>query len=352
MTSLASILDSLPAAPDARTLLESFVPPPRFAGKRFDQYAPDPSFPSQGIALERLRAVAAELGAGGGWLARARSALGRGRGGGIYLDGGFGVGKTHLLASLWNAAPGPKAYLSFDELVYVVGMLGVERARAAFRDQRLVAVDEWELDDPGNLKLALAFLRGAVEDGVRLAVTSNTVPAELGAGRFSQKDFTLEIEELGSAFEVVPIRGEDYRHRRFEADPGREYFLESAELERRAREAGERAVPVGFAELLRGLAGLHPIRYVDVVERVDALFVRGLAPIEQLPDALRWVHFIDKVYDGSVALAASGETTLGALFPGAFLEGPYAKKLSRCLSRMEELLAESSTAGASAPPAG
>ncbi len=27
---------------------------------------------------------------------------------GIYLDGGFGVGKTHLLASLWHAAPGPE----------------------------------------------------------------------------------------------------------------------------------------------------------------------------------------------------------------------------------------------------
>ncbi|MGI8900939.1 MAG: hypothetical protein ACR2HA_08405 [Nocardioides sp.] len=26
---------------------------------------------------------------------------------GIYLDGGYGVGKTHPLASLWHAAPGP-----------------------------------------------------------------------------------------------------------------------------------------------------------------------------------------------------------------------------------------------------
>lgn len=353
MKSLDSILASLPAAPDARTLLESFVPPPRFAGKDFGQYAPDPAFPSQAAALERLRRAAAELGAGGGgWLSRVRSALGRPRGSGIYLDGGFGVGKTHLLASLWNASAGPKAYLSFDELVYAVGMLGVERARAAFRDQRLVAVDEWELDDPGNLKLALAFLRGAVEDGVRLAVTSNTVPAELGAGRFSQKDFGREIEELASVFEVVPILGEDYRHRHFEADPGAEYFLEPDEVERRAREAGEGAVLVGFRELLRGLAGIHPIRYVDVVERMDAIFVRGLVTVEQLPDALRWVHFIDKVYDGSVALTASGDATLGSLFPARFMEGPYAKKLSRCLSRMEELLGESSAAEAGAPPTG
>ena len=29
--------------------------------------------------------------------------------GGVYLDGGYGVGKTHLLASLWHAAPGARS---------------------------------------------------------------------------------------------------------------------------------------------------------------------------------------------------------------------------------------------------
>ena len=43
---------------------------------------------------------------------------------GLYLDGGFGVGKTHLLASTWHAAPGPKAYGTFVELTHLVGALG------------------------------------------------------------------------------------------------------------------------------------------------------------------------------------------------------------------------------------
>ena len=34
---------------------------------------------------------------------------------GAYLDGGFGVGKTHLLASLWHAVPGPKSFGTFVE---------------------------------------------------------------------------------------------------------------------------------------------------------------------------------------------------------------------------------------------
>ncbi|HEX5723866.1 MAG TPA: AFG1/ZapE family ATPase, partial [Longimicrobiaceae bacterium] len=272
---------------------------------------------------------------------RLRAALGRRpRGGGVYLDGGFGVGKTHLLAALWHAAPRPSAYLSFDELVYTLGLLGVEGTRRAFRGRHLVAVDEWELDDPGNLKLALAFLRGVLADGIRVAATSNTVPDELGRGRFDQKRFAAEVEELAGAFETLPVAGEDYRHRRFEADPGRACFLERAEMDAAVRAAPPRALHVEFGALLRGLGELHPIRYFALVEALDALLLEEVAPLDDLYAALRWVHFVDKLYDGAVPLAATSTAALGALFPPAFLAGAYGKKFSRCLSRLEEMLGE------------
>src|SRR5690606_33436415 len=126
--------------------------------------------------------------------------------------------------------------LSFDELVYFVGLTGPAAAASAFRGYRLLAVDEWELDDPGNLTLAVAFMRLVLGAGGRLAVTSNTLPLELGAGRFSQKDFSAEIEELASAFEGIRVQGEDYRHRHFEARPGADYFVERAVLEEVARQ--------------------------------------------------------------------------------------------------------------------
>ena len=341
MLSLDTLLAALPARPDAAELVAGFVPPPRFAAKRFDDYQPDPAHPSQPAAVRRLREIAAELNAARGGWARLRASLGGGRrGSGVYLDGGFGVGKTHLLASLWHAAPGPSAYLSFDELVYAIGLLGVGGAREAFRGMRLVAVDEWELDDPGNLKLALAFLRGALADGVRVAATSNTVPDELGRGRFDQKSFALEIEELSSAFEVLRVEGEDYRHRRFEADPGRAYFLDDDAMRRARTSAGEHALAVPFDELMRGLGGIHPIRFHAVVEAIDELLVEGVRPMESLYDGLRWVHFIDKLYDNAVPFAATGETGLGGLFPREWLAGSYGKKFSRCLSRMEEMLGE------------
>jgi cell division protein ZapE len=318
-----------------------FVPPARFADKRFDNYRPGE--PSQHLARDRLAALAAEMRsrAHAGPIARLRARWSAGRaGGGVYLDGGFGVGKTHLLAAFWHAAPFPKAYLSFDELVYFIGLVGVEQARAAFAGQRLAAVDEWELDDPGNLKLALAFLRGALADGLRVVVTSNTLPLELGSGRFNQKDFRAEIEELAGAFEIVTIDGTDYRHRRFEADPGKEYFTDSEILRRHAFAAGERALLVSFPALLAGLAELHPIRYAGLVDRIGTLFVEDVDTIPNLVDAIRWVHFVDTLYDSAVPFRASGDISLNTLFPAAFIAGPYAKKLSRCLSRMEEMLGE------------
>ncbi len=341
MLSLDSILVSLPDHPDARTLLGEFVPPARFAEKSFESYRP--RRPSQSAARDRLRDLAATLReeADTGVIRRLRSIVqGTPRGRGVYLDGGFGVGKTHLLAALWHAAPFPKAYLSFDELVFFLGLLGVERARAVFAGQRLAAVDEWELDDPGNLKLALAFLRGALADGVCVAATSNTLPLQLGEGRFSQKDFRAEVEELAGAFEVVNMEGEDYRHRRYAADPGRECFLAPEALERRARESGERSLLAGFTPLLVALRRVHPIRFAGLLHPAAAVFVDGLRPVEDLPDALRWVHFVDTLYDGALPFAASSSVALGELFPASFVSGPYGKKVSRCLSRMEELLSE------------
>ena len=144
---LEELLASLPERPEAAAILEGFVPPARFAAKRFDNY--DPRHPSQAAARERLRSLAGELhaGSGGGLTKRLRARFrGRQRGSGVYLDGGFGVGKTHLMAAFWNEAPAPKAYLSFDELVFFIGLVGVEQARASFAGWRVAA---WAAILPG-----------------------------------------------------------------------------------------------------------------------------------------------------------------------------------------------------------
>ncbi len=340
----------LPALRGGQSFVSQFAPPPRFAGKRLSAYRPDPAYPSQAAALQQVCTFAGKVASEPGLAERLRARLqGPARGVGLYLDGGFGVGKTHLLAGLWNAAPSPKAYLSFDELMYAIGLRGVAQTRRDFAPMRLVAVDEWELDDPGNLQLALAFLRGVVEDGVAVAVTSNTVPAELGRGRFSQKDFKLEIEELASGFRVVRIEGDDFRQRRFQAEPGRDYFVSEAEL--MAAPLAGNGLRVGFAGLQAALRELHPIRYAEFIAQFAELQTYGVQPVTSLEDALRWVHFVDKLYEAMVPFAAAAPIALGDLFPGDARHGPFAKKMGRCLSRMEEMLLESAGNAGRAHPA-
>src|SRR5829696_1867438 len=90
----ASLADRRPQVPPQRLLVE-LVPPRHFARESFDTYRPDPDHPSQRAALTRLRAVGHRIHrpARGG-LFRRRPAGGPPA---VYLDGGFGVGKTHLL---------------------------------------------------------------------------------------------------------------------------------------------------------------------------------------------------------------------------------------------------------------
>ena len=310
--------------------LDDFAVPPRFAAATFARYRPDPDYPSQAAALERLRAASAELEPPGGLLARFRRPA-RPRWQGLYLDGGFGVGKTHLLAAAYHASHGLKAYLSFQDLSYTVGALGVPRALDLFGAARLICLDEFELDDPGNTMLATSFVRGVLERGARMIVTSNTLPSELGQGRFSAGDFAREIGQLAAAFESLRIDGEDYRHRHYAPDARLPRLLPAA--------AAPPGVPTWTAFLER-LAALHPVRYAEFAEGADELALRDVAPIPDQDSALRVVHAVDKLYDRCRALTLYSDYPLGDLFPPSYGYGGFKRKFRRCQSRLHEMLSE------------
>src|SRR4051812_9311356 len=85
----------------AAEIAESLVPPRQFEAATLDNYVPDAGYPSQARAVEKVRAFAAVWTAPRGMFAKRPAPTKPG----IYLDGGFGVGKTHLLAALWKLAP-------------------------------------------------------------------------------------------------------------------------------------------------------------------------------------------------------------------------------------------------------
>ena len=128
---------------------------------------------------------------------------------GVYLDGGYGVGKTHLLASLWHATPAEpalKAFGTFVELTNLVGALGFQQTVQTLSGHRLLCIDEFELDDPGDTVLVSTLLGRLVDAGVALAATSNTLPGKLGEGRFASADFLREIQGLSAHFRAAAHR--------------------------------------------------------------------------------------------------------------------------------------------------
>ena len=310
-------------------LVASLVPPPRFAGARFETYLPDPAQPSQADAVERLRAFAAALAPAPRRLFRREPAAGRP---GVYLDGGYGVGKTHLLASLWHAAPGPKAYGTFVELTHLVGALGFGAAVDALSDHRLLCIDEFELDDPGDTVLVSTLLGRLVDAGVRVAATSNTLPDALGEGRFAASDFLREIQGLAARFEPVRVDGDDYRHRGLPAPPAPATDDEVA--------ARTSAVPDAsydrFPDLLAHLASLHPSRYGGVLDGVSLVGLAGVTTVTDQAVALRLVVLVDRLYDRDLPVVTSG-VRLDALFPDELLQGGYRKKYLRAISRLTAL---------------
>lgn len=312
------------------SLIAGLTPPPLFADVRFETYRPDPAEPTQAEAAAVLRRFAIDLAppARKGLFRRTPTPSGPS---GVYLDGGFGVGKTHLLASLWHAAPAPKAYVTFVELTQLAGALGFAQLVSELSGMRLLAIDEFELDDPGDTVLVSTLLARLDEAGVRFAATSNTLPDRLGEERFAAEDFLREIQAMAARFTSVRVDGPDYRHRGLPAAP---QPRSAAEVVQAAEAPGSSLDD--FATLLTHLATLHPSRYGAVLDGIRRVCLTDLTPVPDQNVALRLVVLVDRLYDRQIELVTSG-LPLDGLFSIEMLAGGYRKKYRRAISRLVAL---------------
>lgn len=318
-------------------ILSGLVPPPQFNGASFVNYLPDPQHPSQAAAREALKVFGLLVNKGQRRTTRrkfTRSQPPEDRPG-IYLDGGFGVGKTHLMAALWHVIESPaKSFGTFVEYTNIIGLLGFQDAVKVFSTNRLVCIDEFELDDPGDTVLMSTFLGELVKAGVFLAATSNTLPDRLGEERFASQDFVREIQGLAAHFDTIRIQGPDFRHRdlTFHSEP----FTDEEVISSVGRESDTGSVLVEWSALLDQLAQLHPAKYGALVEDISLLGVVAVMPVRDQVHALRFVTFVDRLYDRSVPIINSG-SRLDNVFSSEMLRGGYRKKYFRCLSRLAAL---------------
>ena len=330
----------------ADELLSGFRPSERFGEVSFNTYRPDPAQPSQQAAVDALRAFGETINRGGS--TSGGGFFGKLFGGskkkdetkaGLYLDGGFGVGKTHLLASLWHTVEGPKAFGTFVEYTNLVGALTFRKTVEALSHYKLVCIDEFELDDPGDTVLMSRLMRELAEAGVKLVATSNTLPGALGEGRFAAADFKREIQVLADQFDVLRVDGEDFRHRGLPAAPAPVADADFDSLVV-SRFGGLGTVAIDdFETLIDHLSRVHPSRYRQFIDGLDAIAWRGVTTITQQAVALRFVVLADRLYDKDLPIIASG-VPFDRVFTEEMMTGGYQKKYFRAVSRLTALARE------------
>jgi cell division protein ZapE len=320
-------------------MVAALVPPPQFDHATFDTYRPDPAYPSQEAAKDLLQTFTG--GSAGpvqrsGLFRRAKKTPALKPG--VYLDGGFGVGKTHLLASVYHAMPVRRKYFgSFIEYTALVGALGYQNTVALFRGAELLCIDEFELDDPGDTMVMTRLLGALMAEGTRVAATSNTPPNALGEGRFAAQDFLREIHTMAERFETIRIDGTDYRQRTI---GGRAVVVAEDDYGRVLSDAAKTIVVSddAFPDLIAHLSHVHPSRYLRLLDGVGTVGLRNVEQLEDQSAALRFVAFVDRAYDAQVPIRATGRP-LHEVFGDDMLAGGYRKKYLRALSRLIALTA-------------
>ena len=314
------------------TLVSRFKPPVRFDDVRFENYRPSPEYPTQEAARASLAAFAAKKlePAKKSFFKRSSKPTTKPA---RYLDGGFGVGKTHLLASLWHASAGPKSYITFEELTAFIGFVGINTAIAEFKHHQLLCIDEFELDDVANTLMVVSFLRGVLSHEkdvqTRLAVTSNTLPGALGEQRFSASEFTREIAAIADHFDEMKIDGADFRTNNA--------ALPLANL---SDDQLEHVTHDQFNMVLGHLGKVHPVFYGSLLDGIDGVVIEGLEEIKAQDTALLFVQFIDKLYDAKIPVKLTGIEP-DELFAERYRNAGYRKKYGRAISRMKAMAGES-----------
>lgn len=323
-----SLLDRNPNPSTSRLLLD-LIPPREFAKASFSNYLPHQEFPSQAAASVAAKNFASGKVAKKSMFTRAPAVTEKF---GLYLDGGFGVGKTHLLAATFHEFKGKKAFGSFIAFTSLIGALGFAAAREALSRYQLICIDEFELDDPGDTMIMSRLLNELSQQGVKFAATSNTPPTALGEGRFAADDFAREIHGISDRFEILRIDGEDHRHRpvSFDLQPRTDDEIENWLGE------GKDSSADSFDALLKHLSKVHPSKYGLLLDGLERVGLFGVHVLDDQAAALRFVSFIDRAYEMQVLVRGSG-IDLTKVFRADHVAGGYKKKYQRAISRLGAL---------------
>lgn len=306
--------------------------PKRFDQATFDNFITDNRFPGQIAAIEsvtRLLETPEPDNSIFPWRGAKEQPVCRG----VYLNGPPGIGKTHLLAAAFRSAREPKLFATFDEFSAAAGTLGMRELKRTLSEKRLVCVDEIDLRDPGNIMLLTSLVRAMLEGRATVLATANVDPTRMDAGHSYADQFTRELGEIASAFEIVEVTGVDWRENG-----------SAGEMRSPRDRVAARVVQFDSESLLAFLTETHPMYDAAWLDEVDRIEIRRLVPMADTDEALRFVRFVDRVYDRDVTLAIDRiDGSLDDLLAPVKNDRRFQLHFARCRSRLLELVATGGT---------
>lgn len=311
---------------------------------------------------------------GGGVLRRLREWVGSAQPSpvqGLYIWGGVGRGKTHIVNSLFAALPFPDKmrvhFHSFMQLVHqklrALGqredpLLSVAEDLAG--RTRIICFDEFHVSDITDAMLLGRLLKALFSRGVTLVATSNIAPDDLYLGGLQREQFLPAITLIKTHTDVVHLDSAvDYRLRVLERSPvyysplGRaaeealskcfealagEDISPDTCIEIAGRGIDTRAVADGIAwfeyaaicETARAASD-----YIEVARRYNTVLLSNVPVMDdnQRDRVVRFIHLIDELYEHNVNLILSAAALPDDLYVGRHLS----VRFDRARSRLAEM---------------
>ena len=333
--------------------------------------------PDQAAAVAALDRFAGEYGRGQGLLQRLFAK--EKSGGGVYLWGGVGRGKSMLMDLAFEAHPArAKRRTHFHAFMLEVH----ERLRAARREEEgdpvirvaqdiageldFLAFDEMMVTNPADAMIMSRLFTALLDEGVGIVTTSNRPPPELYKDGLNRQLFLPFIALIERRMAVVSLNGPtDYRLDRLQGldtwlvPNGPEATAKLSEaffrmtdhpVEDRARVPSEKLEVGGGRTLhvpksLKGVAVFSFKRlcgeargaadYLAIAQRFHTVIIVGIPVLsrEQRNEAARFVTLIDALYEHRVKLLAAADAEPAGLYPAG--DGNF--EFQRTVSRLEEM---------------
>lgn len=299
-----------------------------------------------------------------------------GVGGGIYLWGGVGRGKTMLMDEFYDGIRVAKRRVHFHQFfadlhsrAHSLGSMGLALDQVV-DGISLLCFDEFHIDDVANAMLMARVLDSIADRDVTLVVTSNVQPHDLLPNPIFHERFVPSIEVLEARLDVIEFVGvRDYRVGGLGG--GSDERFASGQLFVDASFAVPQAeavqLTIGPRTLLCAairnrvawfdfdalcLGSTSATDYLELVERFDEWVVFGVPVLETTTEfAIRRLgNVVDVLYDANVRLTVIADDDLDGV-AGRFRD---VVGLARLFSRLSLLRSApgvpTSTASLRLPP--